>query len=236
MTQSFALTKDLRAELALKLTGMAIEKHGKTIGAAMKKLNDQFWADHCQAVDGILNIDRARWPELIQAGVITATTTSVLIKADQQGEKFCRTSIWSRDKDKGAVIVTKLLRAPAYHGVETFLKRDGYCDNLVLTMKSPTGSVPLLYNMAETKNNTDAFKAAIKIERDLEKVFAAAVDFHKKAVDVLNGCKTSKQLLEIFPEAAKLLPQPAAKKTNQLVPQEMVNNVRNMLAAGVPSL
>lgn len=54
-----------------------------------------------------------------------------------------------------------------------------------------------------------------------------------QAMDVLQACRTSRQVEDLFPEAAKLLPQPV-KNGKALAPTELAANVRNMLNQGVP--
>lgn len=61
----------------------------------------------------------------------------------------------------------------------------------------------------------------------------AAVAFRAQAIDVLLACRTSRQVEDLFPEAAKLLPQPV-KNEKALAPTELAANVRNMLNQGVP--
>ncbi|MCY1461710.1 hypothetical protein D9M71_793930 [compost metagenome] len=64
-------------------------------------------------------------------------------------------------------------------------------------------------------------------------MITAAVNFRRQAMDVLLACKTSRQLEDLFPEAAKLLPRPV-KATQSVAPTELAANVRNMLAQGIP--
>ncbi|EMO9523705.1 hypothetical protein RJ634_006291 [Pseudomonas aeruginosa] len=69
--------------------------------------------------------------------------------------------------------------------------------------------------------------------RDLAGVIEAAIAFRAQAMSVLLACRTSRQVEDLFPEAAKLLPQPV-KEERALAPTELAANVRNMLSQGVP--
>lgn len=62
----------------------------------------------------------------------------------------------------------------------------------------------------------------------------SALQYRKEVYDLLCSCKNRKQLEDVFPEAAKLLP-PVAPKRNEVAPAELAANVRRRLVEGVPS-
>ncbi|AVK28929.1 hypothetical protein CSB85_3712 [Pseudomonas aeruginosa] len=74
---------------------------------------------------------------------------------------------------------------------------------------------------------------ALLICSELESVVEAGLAFRSQAMDVLLACRTSRQVEDLFPEAAKLLPQPV-KQDKALAPTELAANVRSMLSKGVP--
>lgn len=69
---------------------------------------------------------------------------------------------------------------------------------------------------------------------DLEGVLTAGLDYFFEVLDLLAACNTRKQLEDLFPEAAKLLPQPAPKRQD-VVPVELAAKVRQRLEQGVPA-
>lgn len=232
-TQSFTLTKEMRAKLADQLTGLAVSKHAKKLGTTLKKMNADFWAEHLANVDVVLQIDRSRHNELIIAGVVAATSTTVPICDGSELVKIHKNS----DRSSYEVMLI-VLRSDAFQqaGVADFIKNSsGYSEHYSLSFKSQSGSVPRLNNMGQLDAGHPITKKATKVREDLVAIVSAALDFRKKTVDILNSCRTSRQLLDIFPEAAKLLPQPV-KSSNALAPVELVSSVREMLNAGVPNL
>lgn len=235
MTKSFAISNEMRERVVDKLTQQAVAKHGKRIGAALKKLNEQFWADHMKKVDQLLQVDPKRYPELIAAGVIAATTTeSPHVPKAGSPLKFSYSNNSRYPESVRAGEIMKLvLISSEFLQVAAFVKKNDYHNAYELRFSSQTGSVPRLNNMNELDAESKIVKQAKKIHAELSEIFAAADDFHQKAADILASCRTSRQVEDLFPEAAKLLPQPA-KKTQALAPVELVDSVRSMLSKGVP--
>lgn len=234
-TQSFTLTKEMREKVVDQLTVKAVEKHAKKLAAALTKINEKFWSEHCEAVDAVLQIDRKRWPELIQAGVVAATST-VQPKVRNEGcpIRFGRASSTDRaaaalEKTRRTVILSKTFQPVMAH-----LNFDNY-GSLELRFKSQSGSVPRLNDMEYLPADSSIVTKAKKLQKDLAAVFEAAHEFHQQATDILNSCRTSRQLIELFPEAAELLPEPV-KRNTELAPTELVESVRGMLKTGVPDL
>lgn len=64
-------------------------------------------------------------------------------------------------------------------------------------------------------------------------VFRQGLEYREEVMDLLQACKTDKQLRELFPEAADLLPAPMVKQ-QALVPTELAAKVRKQLKEGVP--
>lgn len=232
-TQSFTLTKEMREKVVDQLTIQAVEKHAKKLAASLSKINEEFWRRHCDAVDAVLQIDRARWPELIQAGVLSATS-SLIPKADGKDRpiQFYRASY----NDKRGEALEKIRRlvvlSASFSAVMDHLNYDS-SRTLELRFKNRSGSVPRLNGMESIPETSGIITRARKIQADLAAMFEAAHEFHEQATDVLNSCRTSRQLLDIFPEAAKLLPQPV-KRNNELAPAELVESVRDKLKTGIP--
>lgn len=233
MTKSFALSNELRERVVDQLTQQAVAKHGKRIGAALKKMNEQFWKDHAASLDRVLQIDTKRYPELIAAGVFAATTT-VTPTVSGKGE-IIRISYSSHNKadQRKAEIAKLVLRSSEFGSVADFIKRQSHYNVFELRFTS-SASVPRLNDMHVIESSCKMATQAAALQEDLKKIFEAADDFREKAIDILRSCRTSRQLTDIFPEAAKLLPQPE-KKSHALAPIELVDNVRQMLTNGIPT-
>ncbi|MBB3017694.1 hypothetical protein FHR70_000734 [Microvirga lupini] len=232
-TQSFALSKEMRERVVDQLTQQAVAKHGKRIGATLTKLNEQFWADHAAAVGKVLQIDPKRYPELIAAGVVAATTRESLSVPGQGNPLRIAFSRHRSDESARLDIFKTILKTPEYAQVASFVRKEGYYDNYELQFTSTNGSVPRLNGMGEVEAGSKIAKQASAVKEQLLDILRAAVEFHAKATNVISSCRTSRQLIDIFPEAGKLLPQPA-KKTQALAPVELVESVRSMLNKGVP--
>lgn len=237
MHKPFTITHAMREEVANKLTLQAVAQHGPRIAADLTALNDQFWAKHCAAVDALPGLDKAHWPELIQAGAVAATATcEPYYLKPREGDEPMETQLVAVYKEYKAEarngLVSRVLGSTAFEGVSRYLASKRYEGNWVLTLKSPTGAVPRLTKMAVI---TDPVleSMALLVCADLAGVVEAAVAFRAQAMSVLLACRSSRQVEDLFPEAAKLLPQPV-KNEKALAPTELAANVRNMLSQGVP--
>lgn len=234
MSKSFPITNEMRAKVADELTVKAVSKHGQRLAKALQKLNAQYWDKHLKAVDELLQIDRARWPELIAAGLLQATA-SVIPRIAQKGNLASFTSRRSDSRD--AVIRRLVLNSPAYSTVSQFVKKESRysSESDALWFISDIGSVPRLNDMELVEANEIIAKKAAKLHEDLKAVFDAADKFRSDVESILMSCRTSRQLVDLFPEAAALLPQPV-KTGSELAPIELVDSVRGMLNMGVPPI
>lgn len=77
-----------------------------------------------------------------------------------------------------------------------------------------------------------ADRKAIRCRR--KEILAAYNEVYDASLQILNTCKTLKQLEATFPEAAALVPKPASAGT-QLVDSKLVGQVQAMLEKGVPA-
>ena len=67
-----------------------------------------------------------------------------------------------------------------------------------------------------------------------KEILVAYNEVYDASLQILNTCKTLKQLEATFPEAAALVPKPASAGT-QLVDSKLVGQVQAMLEKGVPA-
>ncbi|WP_313103752.1 hypothetical protein [Stutzerimonas nitrititolerans] len=237
MQKHFTITNAMRDKVADQLTIQAVAQHGPRIAADLAALNEQFWAAHCAAVEALPGLSKKHWPDLIQAGAVTATASCEPTymqprKDNDPSEQQLVTIYKHRDDDVRNTLVSKVLCSPEYAGVTRYLERQHYHCHWVIGLKSPTGSVPRLNHM-RLITDPALESLALLICSDLAGVIEAAVSFRAQAMSVLQACRSSRQVEDLFPEAAKLLPQPA-KNNKALAPTELAASVRNMLSQGVP--
>lgn len=237
MQKPFAITHAMREEVATKLTLQAVQQHGPRIAGDLETLNSQFWAKHCDAVDALPGLDKAHWAELIQVGAVTATASCephyLKLREGEEPRETQLVAVYKEYKaDARNTLIAKVLGSTAFEGVSRYLASQRYEGNWVLNLKSPTGAVPRMTKMAVI---TDPVLESLALMacRDLAGVIEAAIAFRAQAMSVLLACRTSRQVEDLFPEAAKLLPQPV-KEERALAPTELAANVRNMLSQGVP--
>ncbi|MCY1309652.1 hypothetical protein D9M70_597680 [compost metagenome] len=77
-------------------------------------------------------------------------------------------------------------------------------------------------------------KRAKELTGRMLEILEEALVYRGECLDLLNACRTRKQLEELFPEAAALLPAPEPK-VKALVPTELAAKVRKQLKEGVPA-
>ncbi|WP_312382002.1 hypothetical protein [Stutzerimonas balearica] len=237
MQKPFTITNAMRNKVADQLTVKAVAQHGPRIAADLAALNQQFWAKHVAAVEALPGLSKKHWADLIQAGAVTATAscepTYMQPRKDNDPSEQQLVAVYKHYKeDARNALVAQVLGSTAFEGVSRYLERQQYDRHWVIGLKSPTGAVPRLNNM-RLITDPALESLALLICSELAGVIDAAVAFRAQAMDVLLACRTSRQVEDLFPEAAKLLPQPA-KNEKALAPTELAANVRNMLNQGVP--
>lgn len=232
MSKSYPLSKELRAQLLRQLVQKAVAKHGARIGAELKAINEEFWSCHVDRVRVLLDVPQNRWPELMQSGLL-ATVYSGEPNVESLGNPVLFSHAWR--EDYRMEVWSMAISGPEFSAVRNLIKRPRHSSRqLGLTLESTGGSVPMLRGMFELARDSNLVQRMIAVQVDLAAVFQAAEDFHAKAKEVLDACKTTRQLESLFPEAAKLLPKRAEDKVKALAPVGLANAVRAMLEKGVP--
>lgn len=237
MQKHFSITQAMRDEVADSLTLQAVAHHGPRIAADLAALNDQFWTKHRAACESLPGLDKKHWTDLIQAGAVTATAScepTYLRKRENMDPREAQFVAVAKHykADARNELVHKVLVSAAFDGVSRYLARSRHDGDWIICLKSPTGSVPRLNRMGLITDPAQE-SLALLLCSELTGVIDAAVDFRAQAMSVLLACRTSRQVEDLFPEAAKLLPQPV-KNEKAMVPTELAANVRNMLSQGVP--
>lgn len=237
MQKHFNITNAMRDKVADQLTLQAVAQHGPRIAADLAALNKQFWANHRAAVEALPGLSKKHWPDLILAGAVTATAscTPTYMQPREGEEPYEQKLVAVRKiykEDARNALVAKVLGSTTFQGVSRYLERERYEGHWIIDLQSPTGGVPRLHYM-ERITDPALESLALLICSELAGVIDAAVAFREQAMSVLQACRTSRQVEDIFPEAAKLLPQPV-KNNKALAPTELAASVRNMLSQGVP--
>ena len=238
MQKHFTITQAMREVVADQLTLQAVAQHGPRIAADLEALNEQFWSKHNAAVEALPGLDKKHWADLIVAGALAAAVKcDVYYMKPRDGMEPTRCGLHlifhEYKADQRNALVQKIIDSPAYERVKPFLNRNAHYDrHWSLRLTNPNGSVPRLVGM-DVLSDPIHETLALLCAQELQGVMKGAEAFRAQAMDVLLACRTSRQVEDLFPEAAKLLPQPV-KIEKAVAPTELAANVRGMLNAGVP--
>lgn len=232
MKHSVIITNKMREEIALKLTIKAVSKQAPKLAAKAKKLNDWFWEQHSKKVEKLSKINRKDWPPLIAEGMINGTVlVRPAVEVSREGSISLEGMLLIREVSSEA---RGVLKSSEFQCLAAHIRVHGYYDDRYsLQFTSPT-TVPAL-NRMEVISHVQTIEAAKGLESDLKLVFESIDKFHDEVMSILCSCKTSKQLEEILPEAAALIPaRPEHMKA--LLPVEQAKAIREMLKTGVPPM
>ena len=238
MQKHFTITQAMREVVADQLTLQAVAQHGSRIAADLEALNEQFWSKHNAAVEALPGLDKKHWADLIVAGALAAVVKcDVYYMKPRDGMEPTSCGLYlifhEYKADQRNALVQKIIDSPAYERVKPFVNRNAHHDrHWSLRLTNPNGSVPRLVGM-DVLSDPIHETLALLCAQELQGVMKGAEAFRAQAMDVLLACRTSRQVEDLFPEAAKLLPQPV-KIEKAVAPTELAANVRGMLNAGVP--
>lgn len=220
---NFTLTKTMRAELAYDLTAKAVKKGMKQLEGKLIKLNNDFWAEHNRIVQETLQIDPARYDELLQKGLLVGT---VSISGTMETKDYApldgsygnlRTEVESR-----LGLATKAL---TYHSYR-YILMDFHSPKTVPTMKHGARGV-------FQSPKCQFYQRSIPLMKKYVEIIEAAEAFHTQITAVLAPIKNYKTLIETLPEAAAFL-KPKEKPKNNLVPTQLIESVRAQMMKGIP--
>lgn len=238
MSKPFQITNAMRDKVADELTAQAVAKSAPAIAKQLKAMNTMFWGEHIARVENLPGLDRACWSSLIQEGVVTAVSTCFPTTPVLEGERYYSREFlgfYYYDRDERAKsLFQMILGSPAYSGVADFIqKNERSRSSWGLRFKSESGSVPRTHSLGAIPNDHEIVKTGRAIQSELNKVLSGAAAFRSQVMDVLTAYRSSRQVEELFPEAALLLPQPI-RNENALAPVDLIASVREMLVKGVP--
>lgn len=237
MSKSFQIKQAQREEIAHKLTVRAVADAALRLKQRLQALNDEYWERHLRDMEKLLGIPQQKFRPLIAQGVLTATTSiAPEIKAPPRDEHD-QTERWAYALHAHTTpTVRAVLQDPAIGlcGSHELLSnpRFGTSREVDLYFRC-SRAVPCRKNMAHiTKRST--LRELKACGDEYHRIADAAADFHKRTMSVLMACKSSRQMADLFPEAAKLLPR-VEPQNRQMVPKEQIDQVRQLLETGVPA-
>lgn len=261
------LTKEIRKDLAAKITAKAIEKHAPAMAKKVKTLNTKFTEVHARHLASLIpEVPESSWDRMIQLQITASTqggeVTVYPSERDAKGELSSSSHYLGRLSSSYKVSedvfrVKRMMMDKWAKVFECFDVRRSYYEEIVIQSFGPRfdrvlptfatdhhinlrGLEP--ENIKEVDQLEQAriralaplVKQVDELSAEFMSILTQAMDYHEKVSDLLAACRTEKQLADLFPEAAAMLPQ-EAKKAQPVVPVELAKNVRRMLAEGVPA-
>lgn len=253
------LNNQLRTEMAIKLALKAVNKHGAGLGRLAKHLTDlqrQEYVDRLARLEP--EIQPQKWTDLIQkrlaVGYGGLETLEEYVPAEGDGKAArwsgVRLHLFTFSSNRKAEIqrrellhrfIGELRQVSGFSSSFDMLGRYELTRNTGCWLEAihkPQPDLPAMPSANKLNplhgrlekaiiSDTRAFLARFG------RVITSGFAYLEECLDLLQSCKTEKQLLDLFPEAAKLLP-PEVKKTTAMVPVEQAQKLRKMLETGVP--
>lgn len=232
MNKSFNLNNEMRQIAATGMTVKAVQKAANQVVAQLGRINAEFWKQHKAIVHEDLGRAPQAWPGLIQRGLLTSTTevTPSIEKKNDEGEIEWAVPI-SIEIGSAA---KQVLSSPKIEltGEHRFLRIHHYSRRHFAIRLKHNCAVPRVNDMERVADRRLAARLRDAADK-VSSLVSATNEFYHDALTVLESCRTSKQVADIFPEALQYLPEPPAK-VSHLVAQDKANAVRDRLASGVP--
>lgn len=229
--KSVRLTKEMREDIAMQLTRKAAKARIEALNSEIEKVSSMFWTEHAEKCQAKLRNPRKEWPQLILDGMVAATSvaTPVVPREDGNGCGPYLHEFEVKTGSYGAYVhptdAMVLNHFPVYE-----IRYSGSRRAIQLKASS---SMPRFNGYEVVETDSAVGKAYVAASKKLIEILDACRDMHSKTMDVLMACTTSRQLEDLLPEAAKLMPQPAAK-TQAVMPSELAAKVRGMIETGIP--
>lgn len=262
------LTKEIRKDLAAKITAKAIEKHAPAMSKKVKALNTKFTEVHARHLASLIpEVPESSWDRMIQKRIAASTqggeVTVYPSERDAKGNLSSSSrylgklsssykvseDVFNRVKrmmmDKWTKVFECFDVRRSYHeeiAIQSFdprfdrvLPTFGGCSRINLRGLEPENIKEVdQLEQARIRALAPLVKQVDELSAEFMSILTQALDYHEKVSDLLDACRTEKQLADLFPEAAAMLPQ-KVKKAQPVVPVELAKNVRRMLAEGVPA-
>ncbi len=227
--KSFNLNKSMREDVAKQLTTQAVKVQLIKIVAELEEINREFWQRHCDKVIAI-GLPKSKWDPLIQQGMINSTSMVIPLIHNKNGQTYCPTMLSRTDSE----YFNNRISAKQITGLDNFLSGTHYVGRH-LKLKAPK-AYPNFEDSSVIPMVSDLHDRIVNTVKNFHEAVEAANSFYAKTIRVLLSCRTSRQLENIFPEAAKLLPKPAETIKNEVAPVELITNLQQMISNGIPPI
>lgn len=223
--KSFTVTKEMRNNIAQRLTAKAVAAEMKAINTEAEAINKAFWKGYKKRLRAVSGIPSTQWDNLIKLGLLVHTYT--LSPEDKDGEAIATVERTRHASDDLQQALSASDRAELWRN----FTRRGFSREWELTFKAGH-SLPR-HNHATLVEDRELITRIKAVCLRQQALITTILNFHRKTMMVLNACRTAKQMRELFPEGAKLLPKPI-ERTTDLAPKELAESVTKMIQQGVP--
>lgn len=207
--KSVTLTKAMRPAIVMGLVGLAIEKELKTLKVAYNAINASYWSE-C----------RQHW--LDEAGMTEAQLVNLLSKRMIDTTRTAHPFIYADDVFHASSPVIEAFKPIVY----CYYKKASIQFN-------STQAEPSFHAKDAPKPNDRLVKLTDRLFARIVKLYQEAEKIHRDLTSVMQSFKTTKVLLEHFPQAKEFLPEP--KTTSNIIPATLIKDVQRRLREGVPS-
>lgn len=259
------ITKEIRRVLALTLTTQAMQKHAEALDKQVIELNKQFTNIHrCHLKDLLPGVSFESWPLMLQEKVANPVKYLSYRVATWSADAGHGSKALGRVTSEVPVpdgftygLKDALLRQLGWTNVLSSMPINRHHhtsrmevqflahleevmpvfhghDSIELPAQEVASPAPL-----EKLTRGELLRRLVPTVEALARrwmdILTEACEYHDQIQQLLEACRTRKQLQDLFPEAAELLPQPEAKKGTGLAPVELAAKVRRMLREGVPA-
>jgi hypothetical protein len=234
------LNKKLRTDIADQLMIKAVAHNAETLVKRMEAINKEFWAAHIENVKKVFPVPQKQWAELIQLGLVNGVYTVTPRKAQEEDSLYPVEITGISRKGYNVTLsegrtefehtLGKVLFSEPFSEFKTHVQNN--FDTYRLRLTAPS-TLPALEGVEKLPHCHPLVAELKSVEDDFLNVVKEAMAFRAELASLLEACKTKKQLQELVPEAAALIPEPEKPK-RQVVPVEQAEKVRKMLEKGVP--
>lgn len=227
--KSFNLNNAMREELAKTITTQAVQAELLKWAAEVSRINDLFWENHCQKVIET-GLKKNLWDGLIQKDIVNSIyRVKPHLEFRGRNDTYHSDVVLMDSTEKG--LWNKAVKTSAITDAGTWFSELNY-RSVSLMFKSKK-SVPTIKGVGTIDMGDEMQEPIIAAKEWFRKIYQAAIQCYRQTMAVLSSCRTSRQLENIFPEAAKMLPQPEKKITNEVAPVELIANIQTMLKSGI---
>lgn len=244
------LTKSIRLDLALQLTLKACEKRARGVNRVWKQQEERLYARHCAKLRTLCpKLTINDWSELIQHGLAVQSTGSEQLKygVGREVEVLPRTlipaSIRNGSDDEAYKSLMQSILREFTPDLRHFLHSQSSLTSpaiaaLLIYYPAMLGLPPLpremLYLNPEDEEDRKMIIELKGLKERTAKILSEAWAFFNEALDVLNSCRSAKQLEQVWLGAAKLLPKPHPKTVGAITPYQAAEKLQRRLEAGIP--